>query len=88
MVKLVVAYLVSERLPVVGVVAWFASGSRGWAERWLGVWLLAQPSNVCLWLGLLLGLPRGTVAELSGGRGWDHLHGHQTCACGCGRGLV
>ena len=42
-----------------GKVAWFAVGSRGWAERWLGVWLLAQPANVCLWLGLLLGLARG-----------------------------
>ena len=69
----VVADLAGVRLPVAGVVAGFAAGNRGLVERWSGEWSPTWLASVCLWLGLLLGLPRGTVVELSGGRvgdGW------------------
>jgi len=39
------------------------------------LWSPTQLANVCLWLGLLLGLPRGAVAKPGGGRGRGHLPG-------------
>ena len=62
MAGLVVAYLAGKRLPVAGVVAWFAAGNRGLVRKCPGEWLPTWPASVYLWRGLLLGLPRGTVA--------------------------
>ena len=42
---------------------------RGLVERWPGEWSPTRPVCVCLWPGLMLGLPRGIVVESSGGQG-------------------
>jgi len=80
----VVTYLASKRLPVAGVIAWFSAGDRGLVRQCSGEWSPTWPASVCLWLGLSLGLPQGTVAKSSGAQGSGHLPGRCAFACGWG----